>query len=92
MSGYANTENVFYCLNKSHFDSGRLVDFFQDHSYLQVYIMLHHDFNNLQDFLPIISVRKVWKEILIIHTAFLINKQKELPKNFTVSSDFKTKH
>ena len=84
-------ENVFYCLNNSHFDSW-LVDSFQTHSYLQVYIFLHQLFNNLQDFLPIISVRELWKEILIIHTAFLINKQKKLPKNFTVSSVFKTKH
>ena len=42
-------------------------------------------FNNLQDFLPIISVREVWKKILIINPAFLVNKQKKLPKNFTVS-------
>ena len=68
----------------SHFDS-RSVNSFQNYSYLQAYIFRHHVFNNLQDFLPIISVREVWKKILIINPAFLVNKQKKLPKNFTVS-------
>ena len=67
----------------SHFDS-RLVNSFQNHSYLQVYVFRHHVFNNLQDFLPIISVREVWKKILIINPAFLVNKQKKLPKKKTV--------
>ena len=68
----------------SHFDF-RSVNSFQNYSYLQAYIFRHHVFNNLQDFLPIISVREVWKKILIINPAFLVNKQKKLPKNFTVS-------
>ena len=63
----------------SHFDS-RLVNSLKNYSYLQVHIFLHHLFNNLQYFLPIISVREVWKEILIINPAFLVNKQKKLPK------------
>ena len=39
--------------------------------YLQVDVFLHHVFDNFQDFFPIISVREVWKQLLVINSAFL---------------------
>ena len=43
-------------------------------SYSQVHVFLHHVFDNFQDLIPVVSVREIWEELLIVKSTSLLKE------------------